>query len=187
MVLHLQNFLLRLQRCTQLSNAGIWLAALSPWIPAHEMSTGISSSQPPTWPTKVPCFLPGLQKNHVHFWASSPYSRRLVAIPRSQLLEEGNVKERNVFLMALSADDYHPFLDAGICLSQNKKWRKQHFDQKAFFFQRAIQNYFRVPMVHVDTAITRDISNPNWRECKSISPEEDLPGHFWVPWVTARY
>lgn len=53
---------------------------------------------------------------------------------------------------------------------------------KRFCFQRAIQNCFHIPVVHVDTAITRDISNPNWRECKSISPEEDLPGHFWSLW-----
>lgn len=85
------------------------------------MCADISLSQPPTWPTKVSCLLPGLQKHDAHFWASGPYSRRLVAIPRIQLLEKGNIKERNIFLMTLSADDYHAFLDAGIGLRQNKK------------------------------------------------------------------
>lgn len=117
-----------------ISNASICLAAPSPkFQPMKCPQTSVSSSQPPTWPTKVPVFLPALQKHHAHFLASSPYNRRLVPIPSSQLLEEGNIKERNIFLMALSADDYHPFIDAGIGLRQNKKWRKQHFDQKALF------------------------------------------------------
>lgn len=51
---------------------------------------------------------------------------------------------------------------------------------KKLSFHRAILNHFHVPVVCVGTASTSDVSNPNPRECNSFSPEEELPGHFWV-------
>ena len=51
---------------------------------------------------------------------------------------------------------------------------------KKLSFHRAILNHFHVPVVHVGTASTGDMSNLNPRECNSISPKEELPGHFWV-------
>ena len=35
-------------------------------------------------------------------------------------------------------------------------------------------------MVHVGTASADNVSNPNPMESKSISAEEELPGHFWA-------
>lgn len=171
-------------KCRYMASSSLTLNS-SPWnVHRHLLITATHlAHQGPlllAWVAKEPC----------PFLGQQPIQQKVGCNSQKPALGRGKCKGKKCFSYGSECwwlPSFSWYMEYGICLSQNKKWRKQHFDQKAFFFQRAIQNYFRVPMVHVDTAITRDISNPNWRECKSISPEEDLPGHFWVPWVTARY
>jgi len=125
-----QIFLLPLQMCTQLSKCRS-VTSSSLLIEFHPTKSPQTSPHPshPSRPrlaheSSVSVFRPAVCTREG--WA---------VLPRRQLLKEGIVKAINMFFMALSAVVSHPFSDAEICPSLNRKQRKWHFDQKAFFSQ----------------------------------------------------
>lgn len=122
-----------------------------------------------TWVMKAPYPLSGQ-------WS---YRRRLGCTCQKPALERGNFKGGKCVFYGPSAVGSHRFS----MLEYAQVWIENEGNSiltKKLSFHRAILNHFHVPVVHVGTAFTGDMSNPNPRECDSISPEEELPGYFWV-------
>lgn len=132
-------------------------------------------SGPPRAPT--PCL--GQESPVSIFKPVVPYGRKLGCASQMPALERGNFKgDKCVFwLWVLSVPVLFLVLEYAQVWIENEG--NSIFTKKLSFY-RAILNRFHMPAVHVCTASTGDASNPNPRECNSISPEEELPGHFWV-------